>query len=159
MVFFFQKFAKINLVYVFSPWILEKLEKKLLEWIKELSVLCIYTDCRRNGKDLQIHKRFLSLLFEVKFSGQQYACSLRINLCYANSSHFQFVLDSGEVVDSNINEILLHYYFLFQCTLKCHINIIPYPLHTQTYFFVKSFHSEHSYSNHRLLILRGILDI
>ena len=91
-----------------------------------------------------------------KFLGLQYACNLRINLCYTNSSHFQFVLERGEGVYFKINEVLLHYYFLLQCTLKCHINITPNSLHTQAYFFPKIFHSEHSYSNHRLLILREI---
>ena len=93
-----------------------------------------------------------------KFPGLQYTCNLRINLCYTNSSNFQFVLDRGEGVYSKINEVLLRYYFLLQCTLKCHINITPHPLHMQAYFFPKISHSKHSYSNHRLLILRDIFD-
>ena len=91
-----------------------------------------------------------------KFLGLQYACNLRINLFYTNSSHFQFVLERGDGVYSKSNEILLHYYFLLLCTLKRHINITPHSLHKQAYFFPKIFHSEHSYSNHRLLILREI---
>ena len=91
-----------------------------------------------------------------KFPGLQYTCNLRINLCYTNSSNFQFVLDRGEGVYSKINEVLLRYYFLLQCTLKCHINITPHPLHIQVYFSPKISHSKHSYSNHRLLILRYI---
>ena len=93
-----------------------------------------------------------------KFLGLQYACNLRINLCYANSSHVQFVLERRERVYSNINEVLLHYYFLLQCILKCHINITPHSLDTQAYFFPKIFHPEYSYSNNHLLILRGIFD-
>ena len=62
----------------------------------------------------------------------------------------------GGWVYSKINEVLLHYYFLLQCTLKRHINITPHPLHKQAYFSPKIFHSEHSYSNQRLLILREI---
>ena len=92
-----------------------------------------------------------------KFLGLQYACNLRINLCYTNSSHFQFVLERGEGVYSKINEVLLHHYFLLQCTL-CRINITPHSLHMQAYFFSKMFHSEHSYSNHHLLILGEIFD-
>ena len=93
-----------------------------------------------------------------KFPGLQYTCNLRINLCYTNSSNFQFVLDRGEGVYSKINEVLLRYYFLLQCTLKCHINMTPHPLHIQAYFFPKISHSKHSYYNHRLLILRDIFD-
>ena len=56
------------------------------------------------------------------------------------------------------HEVLLRYYFLLQCTLKCHINITPHPLHIQGYFSLKISHSKHSYPNHRLLILRDIFD-
>ena len=102
---------------------------------------------------------FLAKCLKCKFPGLQYACNLRIKLCYTNSSHFQFVLDrGGEGPYSKINEVLLHYYFLLQCTLKYHINITPHPLHTQAYFFPKIFHSEQSYFNNRLLILREIFD-
>ena len=52
----------------------------------------------------------------------------------------------------------MHYYIPLQCTFKCHINITTHPLHTQAYFLPKISHSEHSYSNHRLLILREIFD-
>ena len=97
---------------------------------------------------------FLVKCLKWKFPGLQYACNLRINLCYINSSHFQFVLDREEGVYFKIKEVLLHYYFLLQCTLKYHINITLHSLHTQAYFFAKPFHSEHSDSNHRLLILR-----
>ena len=93
-----------------------------------------------------------------KFPGLQYTCNLRINLCYTISSHFQFTLDRGEGVYSKINEVLLHYYILLQCTLKCHINITPHPLHTQANFLPKISDSEHSYSNQRLLILRELFD-
>ena len=91
-----------------------------------------------------------------KFLGLQYACNLRINLFYTNSSHFQFVLERKDRVYSKINEVLLHYYFLLQCTLKRHISITCHSLHKQAYFFPKIVHSEQSYSNHRLLILREV---
>ena len=58
-----------------------------------------------------------------------------IKLCCTNSSHFQFVLDREYY--SKINEVLLQYFSLFQCTLKCHIKITPHPLHMQLYFFPK----------------------
>ena len=52
----------------------------------------------------------------------------------------------------------MHNYFLLQCTLKGHKNVAPHPLQMQAYFFPKIFYSEHSYSIHRLLIIREIFD-
>ena len=49
-----------------------------------------------------------------KFLGLQYACNLRINLCYRNSNRYQLVLERGKGVYSKINEVLLHHYFLLQ---------------------------------------------
>ena len=109
-------------------------------------------------KDYRYTIAFSVKCFKWKFLGLQYACNLRINPFYTNSSHFQFVLERRDGVYSKINEVLLHYYFLLQCTLKRHINITSHSLHKQAYFFLKIFHSEHSYSNHRLLILRELFD-
>ena len=109
-------------------------------------------------KDYRYTIAFSVKCFKWKFLGLQYACNLRINPFYTNSNHFQFVLERRDGVYSKINEVLLHYYFLLQCTIKCHINITPLSLHKLDYFFPKIFHSEHYYYNRHLLNLREIFD-
>ena len=129
----------------------------MLEWINEPSLLCIYTKYWQNGEGLQMQKCFLSQMFEVKVSWTAICMQFKDQLMLYKLQSFSICTRKGGGVYSKINEVLLHHYFLLQCTL-CRINITPHSLHMQAYFFSKMFHSEHSYSNHRLLILGEIFD-